>query len=89
MEDSEAGATEKAQLLIRIFGLKFRRMAFTLHPKDLAGESRGKSSNQSWAANEAIRYYRNNNDKSCAEVLITTMDGAYNSQTRGTALLLT
>lgn len=74
MEDSESGATEKAQLLIRIFGSKFRRMAFTLHPKDLAGESRGKSSNQSWAANEAIRYYRNNNTP-CAEVLITTMDG--------------
>ncbi|GAB7342123.1 hypothetical protein MBLNU457_g0391t1 [Dothideomycetes sp. NU457] len=73
MEDSEAGATEKAQLLIRIFGAKFRRMAFTLHPKDLAGEARGKSSNQSWAANEAIKYYRNNKTP-CPEVLVTTMD---------------
>jgi len=50
MEEGEDGATEKARRLILKYASQFREMTFTLHPKGLPGEIRGKSSNVAWAA---------------------------------------
>jgi hypothetical protein len=52
MEESEAECHEKAQTLIRDFGDKFFEIIYTVHPSNLPGEIRGKSSNVAWAARQ-------------------------------------
>ncbi|KAJ3020400.1 UNVERIFIED_CONTAM: hypothetical protein HDU68_010183 [Siphonaria sp. JEL0065] len=52
MEASEAGASEKAEVLIREFSIYFRLMKVTLHPSNISNEMRGKSSNVAWAARQ-------------------------------------
>ena len=53
MEESDAGAPERFDILRREFGHSFLAMIGTTHPKDIPGEVRGKSSNEAWAAKEA------------------------------------
>lgn len=48
MEEREAGAEQKAQILQKEFGHKFGRFWYTLHP-DFPGEVKGKSSNEAFA----------------------------------------
>jgi hypothetical protein len=52
MEASEDLCQDKARTLIKKFSSLFFKVTFTVHPKDIPGEARGKSSNVSWAARE-------------------------------------
>ncbi|KAJ3249355.1 hypothetical protein HDU78_003140 [Chytriomyces hyalinus] len=54
MEDSEAGAAEKARQIMAAFDDQFYGIKFSLHPKNLPGEMRGKSSNICWAAKHCL-----------------------------------
>ncbi|KAK9386950.1 hypothetical protein V1515DRAFT_571355 [Lipomyces mesembrius] len=58
MEAQEKGAESKATTLISEFSPLFRHITYTLHPRDLPGESRGKGSNLTWASRTASRRYR-------------------------------
>lgn len=75
MEEAEPDCTTKATNLTTTFGPFFCRMSHTVHPAGLPGEARGKSSNQSWAAKEACRYYYAN--KVNPDLIITVMDGEW------------
>ena len=50
MEESEECAGLKAQNLIKLFSDSFYDISYTIHPKGMPDEIRGKSSNVSWAA---------------------------------------
>ncbi|KAI8609517.1 hypothetical protein BC830DRAFT_1173485 [Chytriomyces sp. MP71] len=50
MEASEDGCGEKALELQARFASMFHTLTYSIHPKNLPGEMRGKSSNVSWAA---------------------------------------
>jgi hypothetical protein len=54
MEAREAGAQEKAEVLIREYTGQFGAIFATYHP-DIAGEVKGKSSNEAYAARVAYR----------------------------------
>ena len=53
MEAREGGAEAKAALLLTEFQDRFAHIFYTLHPADLPGETKGKSSNECWAAKRA------------------------------------
>jgi len=55
MEEREVGARIKAMQLQREFEGKIGNIFYTIHPDGLAGEARGKSSNEAWAARWAKR----------------------------------
>ncbi len=55
MEGAETGAHAKAEQLRARFEGYFARVLISIHPADLPGESRGKSSNQAWAARVAYQ----------------------------------
>ena len=74
MEEKEKEASQKARDLIEMFQAKFYNMSFTIHPSNIPGEAQGKSSNESWAANQAINHYPN---EVKGNVLITVMDGKF------------
>ncbi|MBF6600724.1 MAG: hypothetical protein IVW36_09465 [Dehalococcoidia bacterium] len=57
MEEADAGAPARFQILQRDFGHCFLAMVGTTHPKDIPGEVRGKSSNEAWAAKKAKRLF--------------------------------
>jgi hypothetical protein len=73
MEEGEEGCEKKANKLIKIFGHCFFQMIFTVHPRGIAGEARGKSSNVAWAAPEYAR--RHMIPEEARFELITVMDG--------------
>ncbi len=50
MEEADPDAHSKAEALYERFGHRFAGMFATFHPSNLAGEVRGKSSNEAWAA---------------------------------------
>lgn len=54
MEKRENGAAEKADILIKEFKNEFGAIFATLHP-DIAGEIKGKSSNEAYAGKEAYQ----------------------------------
>ncbi|KAJ3193266.1 hypothetical protein HK101_005129 [Irineochytrium annulatum] len=55
MEESEAGAEDKAITLIRLYADHFHDIVFTIHPCGREGEVRGKGSNVSWATQQMAR----------------------------------
>lgn len=57
MEAADDEASERFAILQREFGHSFLAMHGTTHPSDIAGEVRGKSSNEAWAAKEAKRLF--------------------------------
>lgn len=72
MEEGEEGCNEKAGKLKSLFANQFLAMHHTVHPKNIPGEARGKSSNVAWAA----KYFANNistDDRAMYEIL-TVMD---------------
>lgn len=75
MEQGEKGCESKAERLATIFKDRFYSMQHTVHPSNLPGEARGKSSNVAWAAKH---YYNNwmDSDRSRYE-LFTVMDGTF------------
>ena len=72
MEAGEAGAAAKANILIIEFSKLFRLVEFTMHPRDIAGEAQGKSSNLCWAA----RYIngKHTDEKSKQNIIVTVID---------------
>jgi hypothetical protein len=54
MEEAEPGAALKAAALLDEFAGAFNDLLVTYHPYGLPGEVRGKSSNEAWAAKEAV-----------------------------------
>nr|POF14946.1 hypothetical protein CFP56_71893 [Quercus suber] len=76
MEEKEEKAALKAAELIASFESLFHRMSFTLHPCGIPGEAQGKSSNESWAAKQALRDYA---DDVKSDIIITVMDGKLGS----------
>ncbi len=56
-EGADDGAPERYEQLEAEFGRSFLAMARTVHPSDIAGEVRGKSSNEAWAAKHAKRLF--------------------------------
>lgn len=73
MEQGESGCKEKAAVLIKEYDSRFRIVEYTLHPRDIPGESQGKSSNLSWAAKYINAKYPKENLK--RNVIITVLDG--------------
>jgi hypothetical protein len=55
LEAAEAGAAEKGEALRAEYADSFLEMLVTVHPAGLPDETRGKSSNEAWAAREAYR----------------------------------
>ncbi|KAL3895811.1 MAG: hypothetical protein SGCHY_004475 [Lobulomycetales sp.] len=49
MEETEAGAHEKAVALEKAYAGAFHDICHTIHPRGIAGEHRGKGSNVAWA----------------------------------------
>ena len=54
MEAAEPGSQARGRALAREFGARFYELLVTVHPQDLPGEIRGKSSNEDWAARRAV-----------------------------------
>lgn len=76
MEEREEKAALKAAGLIASFDAHFYKMSCTIHPSGISGEAQGKSSNESWAANQASRDYPTALKSS---IIMTVMDGKFHS----------
>lgn len=74
MEQKEQGSAAKATRLIDEFNSSFYRMSYTVHPCGIPGEAQGKSSNENWAAVQAMKDYP---QAVMENVLITVMDGEF------------
>ena len=57
MEEPDTDAPRRFEILHREFAHHFLAMVGTTHPGDIAGEVRGKSSNEVWAATKAKRLF--------------------------------
>jgi hypothetical protein len=72
MEEAEPGCREKADKIVPRFREAFLRMIVTVHPKDVPGESRGKGTNVSYAAETCKKILQN--DYSLEEIMVTCQD---------------
>lgn len=72
MEEKEEGSEKKAIRLLEKFHKSFFRISYTVHPSGIPGEAQGKSSNENFAATQAMRDYP---DAVKENVLMTVMDG--------------
>ncbi|KAJ3413202.1 hypothetical protein HDV05_008336 [Chytridiales sp. JEL 0842] len=70
MEDGEAGSAQKAQNLIDEYSARFLDMTYSIHPRNIPNEIRGKSSNTAWAAKHCYEFWSENRE--CQ--VITVMD---------------
>ncbi|KAJ3018023.1 UNVERIFIED_CONTAM: hypothetical protein HDU68_011363 [Siphonaria sp. JEL0065] len=55
MEENEAGSGDKAVGIIANYSGCFHTITYTVHPKNIEGEIRGKSSNSNWACTQLYR----------------------------------
>jgi hypothetical protein len=69
MEETEVNCDKKAEKLLDCFKDKFYDIRYTVHPKGLPGEIRGKSSNVAWAAVQMARLSNRHDNE-----IITVMD---------------
>lgn len=74
MEEGEPAAAKKAEQLIALFGHRFASMIYTVHPKNIEGEARGKSSNVAWAAKEYARVHASPDREQARYEVISVMD---------------
>jgi len=51
-ERAGGGAMDRARIIEREFGARFKHFLITVHPDNLAGELKGKGANQTWAAKQ-------------------------------------
>ncbi|KAJ3407952.1 hypothetical protein HDV05_005223 [Chytridiales sp. JEL 0842] len=70
MEEGEAGSAEKAQSFIDHYTGQFLDMTYSMHPRNIPNEIRGKSSNTAWAAKHCYEFWSENRE--CQ--VITVMD---------------
>lgn len=75
MEEKEEKSDLKAANLCSGFEKSFFRMSYTIHPSGIPGEAQGKSSNENWAAKEAMKEYTDPLVRQ--NTIITTMDGEW------------
>jgi hypothetical protein len=54
MEEGEAEAMDKVEILLKKYSLNFKEITFTLHPRGIEGEIRGKSSNTAYSAKKML-----------------------------------
>ena len=73
MEEKEEKSAFKAASLCTTFERSFFRMSYTVHPANIPGEAQGKSSNEAWAAKQAMRDYPDDAQK--RNTIFTVMDG--------------
>lgn len=73
MEQKEENSASKAMDLIKMFDKSFLRMSYTVHPSNIPGEAQGKSSNEAWAAKQAMKDYTDDAVKQ--NTIFTVMDG--------------
>ncbi|HVC31251.1 MAG TPA: hypothetical protein VND24_08695, partial [Steroidobacteraceae bacterium] len=74
MEEREAGAEAKADMLEREFAGSFAALCSTFHPAGLPGEVVGKSSNESWAARAAKRLLVDEQGHDIRQLTISSCD---------------
>lgn len=76
MEEAEPNAENKARSLIRYYQDSFFYITFTLHPVGIPGETRGKSSNVSYASRQMAKLSGFGQDGNCnqATEILTVMD---------------
>ncbi|KXT01742.1 hypothetical protein AC578_2731 [Pseudocercospora eumusae] len=72
MEQKEENSASKAMDLIKTFDKSFLRMSYTIHPSNIPGEAQGKSSNEAWAAKQAMKDYTD--DAMKQNTIFTVMD---------------
>ena len=73
MEAGENACEAKVRILINEYEKHFRSIEHTTHPRDIAGESQGKSSNLCWAAKYINGKYFD--EKSKQNIIVTVIDG--------------
>ena len=74
MEEADEGAPARFEILQREFGHSFLAMIGTTHPDDIAGEVRGKSSNEAWAAKKAKRLFCDEMGFDIDQLTVTSCD---------------
>ncbi|HZP57619.1 MAG TPA: glycosyltransferase family 2 protein [Dehalococcoidia bacterium] len=74
MEEADSGAPGRFEALQREFSHRFLALIGTTHPKDIAGEVRGKSSNEAWAARWAKRLFCDEMGLSLDHLTVTSCD---------------
>jgi hypothetical protein len=74
MEAADDDAPERFAQLQREFGHSFLALIGTTHPCDIAGEVRGKSSNEAWAAKQAKRLFCDEMGFSIDHMTVTSCD---------------
>ncbi len=74
MEEADDEAPQRFEALQRAFGHSFLAMIGTTHPKDIAGEVRGKSSNEAWAAKDAKRLFCDSMGYDLDRMTVTSCD---------------
>ncbi len=74
MEAADVEAPQRFELLQAEFGQRFLAMIGTTHPSDIAGEVRGKSSNEAWAAKKAKRLFCDEMGYDLDQLTVTSCD---------------
>lgn len=73
MEAGEQDSDQKASQLVSRYDSKFLSIRYTVHPKGIPGEARGKSSNVAWSAAYYAKHW--STPEEAANELITVVDG--------------
>jgi hypothetical protein len=73
-EEDDEGAGERYAALSNEFGRSFAAMTRTVHPGDIAGEVRGKSSNEAWAARRAEQLFCGERGMDIDQMTVTSCD---------------
>lgn len=74
MEGSEDDAERKAEALVARYKGRFEHLYYTVHPRGLPSETRGKSSNEAWAARWVKRKLIDEMGYDINHIVISTMD---------------
>jgi len=69
-----AEAQKRAKQIEQEFGYKFRNFLITTHPDNIAGEIKGKGSNQAWAAKEARKKIIDPENLNYDKIIVSTFD---------------
>ncbi len=74
MEEPDTEAPQRFEVLRAEFGRSFLAMIGTTHPGNIAGEVRGKSSNEAWAAKKAKRLFCDQMGYNLDHMTVTSCD---------------
>ncbi|KAJ3084606.1 oligosaccharyl transferase stt3 subunit [Rhizoclosmatium hyalinum] len=85
MEETEAGCIEKARMIMKLYSEMFFDITFTVHPSNLPGEIRGKSSNVAFASREMAKYSAAAAAASMASAAESNLDKIYGVSCNGSS----